>query len=224
MKFSGIDVLKIKNNELYKSIESVIKSNKFPCLFAINSFHKKQMYVYDASNESPDTYIQSIYKQLNIFHRLFCEENSVKNFYTILVVVPTLKKTDSNTIQNFLFNLLINLKNQDQQKNSLTFNEILRDDFEFSLNGNIWFPVLLCNNHISLIRQTKDITLIAFQPKKTFEDLKKCPNNFYEKTRIATHKKIDVIYSFKRPFFLSEKSSGVNSIQYLGFDPKNPNE
>jgi len=211
--------LKSSNISLFLEIKKLLKSPHFPCLFAINSFHKNHLHVYDirnSKNKSLDTY-----NQLNKFHD---EYNSIleKNFYTILIVVPNIKPNRHN-IKKFIFNFLISLKQHETPPTKLTYDEILEQNFEFSLNGNIWFPVFLCQNHISKIRNS-NLNIIAFQPKRTFNILKSCPHGFYEKTRSATHKRIDLIYNFKRPFFLSNKSRGANSTQYLGFDPINESE
>lgn len=225
MQFVKIDLLKKQDIDIYNSIEDLIKSENFPCLFAINSFHKQQMYVYDASSIKMNFY-ESIYKQLNIFHETFFkEEDDSKKFYTLLIVIPTLVDTSPENIQDELFKLLIGLRNQSPINIKLQKSDILKKDFEYTLDGNTWFPVLLSHKHLSKVRNIKSpLSLIAFQPKKTFDRLKKCPHNFYEKTRFATHLRINKIYKYKRPYFLSEKSSGINAIQYLGFDPEHPDE
>lgn len=205
------------DKKTYLDIENTIKSENFPCLFAINSLHKNHLHVYDA-RESLNL-PEDIYKQLSLFSNAL-KPLKEKNFYTMLVLVPDITVTSEN-IQKFIFNLLIRLKKYDST--SLNIDEILTKDFEFTLDTVTWFPVFLCPGHISKIRTSK-ISIIAFQPKKTFEVLKMCPHNFYEKTRKATHRRIDLFYKNERPFFLSNQSSGINAIQYIGFDPKNPNK
>lgn len=224
-EFSRIDLLKNNNVSLYNSILNLIKSENFPCLFAINSFHKQQMYVYDASFIDRAIY-ENIYTQLNLFHETFFKEkDDNKKFYTLLVVIPNIKEVNSKNIQDTLFELLIGLRAHSSLERKLTHSDILKKDFEYKLNENIWFPVLLCDKHISKIRNTNDnFSIVAFQPKKTFDNLKKCPHNFYEKTRSATHVRINKIYPTQKPYFLSNKSSGINAIQYLGFDPIHPDE
>ena len=139
------------------------------------------------------------------------------------MVIKGPQETSPKFLEDFIFSFLIKLKEYDSTNEIITKNDILKSNFQFSLDSNIWFPVFLCPKHISTIRRA-NISLIAFQPNQTFDLLKQHPNNFYEKTRKATHNRIDKIYNFKRPFFLSEKSSGINAIQYLGFDPIHPDE
>lgn len=218
-KYTTIHELHEKNYLLFSDIEKLIKSKSFPCLFAINSFFKNQLHVYDA--RSSINLSLDIYQQLSIFSKQI-EPIDYKNFNTILIIVPNIPP-DHLSIQHFIFSLLIDLKNHQHSCIPLNHNNILESDFEFELDNVIWFPVFLCPNHISKIRAA-NISIIAFQPKQTFEILKSCPKDFYEKTRTATHKRIDTLYSEGRPFFLSNKSSGINAIQYLGFDPKHPNK
>ncbi|MBU5616157.1 YqcI/YcgG family protein [Psychrobacter sp. TAE2020] len=202
----------------------MLTSQGFPCLFAINSFYKNHMYIYDATRYEDDSRIYlDIYTQLKFFAQDTSDIDSEKNFYTLLVVLPDPQKTTPSYIEKFIFSFLMKLKEHDSTQENINRADILKEDFEFSLDNKIWFPVFLCPKHISTIRQS-NISIIAFQPKKTFDVLKKCPNDFYEKTRKATHHRIDKIYDFNRPFFLSNKSSGINAIQYLGFDPIHPEE
>lgn len=51
---------------------------------------------------------------------------------------------------------------------------------------------------------------------------KKSKKRFYLKTRLVIHKRIDNFYAGKLPYFLSNKSTGINAIQYIGFDPFEP--
>ena len=220
--FCNISEIYKNNIELFKDLESLITSKKFPCLFAMNSFYKNHMYVYDASNLEEREY-SKIYNQLSNFSKYIKKYNKEKNFYTIILVIKGPQKTSPEFLKDFIFSFLIKLKEYDSTNETITKNDILKNNFQFSLDNDIWFPVFLCPEHISTIRQA-NISIIAFQPNQTFDLLKQHPNNFYEKTRKATHNRIDKIYNFKRPFFLSEKSSGINAIQYLGFDPIHPNE
>lgn len=206
---------------LFRDIESLLKSESFPCLFAINSFHKDQMYIYDARDIHHNLAL-NIYNQLTNFAE-HIKEKEGKNFYTLIVVIKEPENISPVFLEDFIFSILIKLKEQDSTIDTISKSDILMNDFKFSLDNNIWFPVFLCPKHISTIRQS-NIAIIAFQPNQTFDVLKKHPNNFYEKTRKATHNRIDKIYQNKKPFFLSEKSSGINAIQYLGFDPIHPNE
>ena len=180
------------------------------------------MYVYDASSLEEREY-SKIYNQLSNFSKYIKKYNKEKNFYTIILVIKGPQETSPEFLKDFIFSFLIKLKEYDSTNETITKNDILKNNFQFSLDSDIWFPVFLCPEHISTIRRA-NISIIAFQPNQTFDLLKQHPNNFYEKTRKATHNRIDKIYNFKRPFFLSEKSSGINAIQYLGFDPIHPNE
>ena len=42
--FCNISEIYKNNIELFKDLESLLTSKKFPCLFAMNSFHKNHMY------------------------------------------------------------------------------------------------------------------------------------------------------------------------------------
>lgn len=223
-EFSSILSLRDNNLPLFKTLEEIFTSQGFPCLFAINSFYKNHMYVYDATKyEDDDRMYLDIYTQLKNFAEDTSNIDSEKNFYTLLVVLPNPQETTPLYIEKFIFSFLMKLKEYDSTQENISRTDILKENFEFSLDNNIWFPVFLCPKHISTIRQS-NVSVLAFQPKKTFDVLKKCPNDFYEKTRKATHHRIDRIYDFNRPFFLSNKSSGINAIQYLGFDPIHPEE
>lgn len=225
-KYCNILHVRDNNLPLYEELKHTFASQGFPCLFAINSFHKKHMYIYDTTNyeyEDCQKKYLDVYKQLKLFSEYVEKIGHDKNFCTLLIIFPNLRDTTPLSIEDFVFSLLINLKNLDSTQDKINRIDIIEDDFEFSLDNNIWFPVFLCPKHVSTIRKST-LSIIAFQPKKTFETLKKCPNNFYEKTRQATHNRIDTVYSFKKPFFLSNKSSGINAIQYLGFDPMHPEE
>lgn len=225
-KYSNICYLRDNNSHLYEELKHTFASQGFPCLFAINSFHKKHMYIYDTTDhqyrDCSNLYLD-VYKQLKDFSEYIEKIGDNKNFYTLLIVLPNLQDTTPSSIEDFIFSFLINLKKLDSTQDQINRIDIIEDDFEFSLDNNIWFPVFLCPEHLSTIRKSS-LSIIAFQPKKTFETLKKCPKDFYEKTRQATHHRIDKVYNFKKPFFLSNKSSGINAIQYLGFDPIHPEE
>lgn len=220
--FCNISEIYKNNIELFNDLKSLLTSKKFPCLFAMNSFYKNHMYVYDISNLEEIEY-SKIYNQLSNFSKYIKKYNKEKNFYTIILVIKSPQESSPKFIKDFIFSFLMRLKECDLTNETITENDILKNNFQFFLDSDIWFPVFLCPEHISTIRQA-NISIIAFQPNQTFDLLKQHPNNFYEKTRKATHNRIDKIYNFKRPFFLSEKSSGINAIQYLGFDPIHPNE
>ena len=226
LKYSNILYLRDNNLPLYKELEYIFASQGFPCLFAISSFHKKHMYVYDITKhiyENPKKKYLDVYDQLKKFSEYIAQIGNEKNFCTLLIVLPNLQETTPSSIEDFIFSFLINLKKLDSTQEQINRVDIIKDDFEFSLDNDIWFPVFLCPEHISTIRKSS-LSIIAFQPKKTFDTLKRCPNDFYEKTRQATHHRIDKVYDFNKPFFLSNKSSGINAIQYLGFDPIHPEE
>lgn len=225
-KYFNILDLCDNNLPLYEELKHIFVSQGFPCLFAINSFHKKHMYIYDTTDykygDCENIYL-NVYKQLKYFSEYIEKIDDDKNFCTLLIVLPNLQDTTPSFIEDFIFSFLINLKKLDSTQVQINRIDIIEDDFEFSLDNNIWFPVFLCPGHVSTIRKSS-LSIIAFQPKKTFETLKKCPNDFYEKNRQATHHRIDKAYNFRKPFFLSNKSSGINAIQYLGFDPIHPEE
>ena len=47
--FKSILDVSLENKTLFNKIESLLKSDSFPCLFALNAFHKNHMYIYDAT-------------------------------------------------------------------------------------------------------------------------------------------------------------------------------
>lgn len=211
------------DSKLFLSVQNIFTNKEFPCLFAINSYYKKQMFFCDLRKYHGKKLYNNIYLKLSEFKNFISNENTKKkSFFTILFIVDNIlidindefKKRQS--IKKFIFDILINLKKIDNT--NITEEDLLKADFEFSLDNFIWFPVFMANNHVSLIRET-EISIIAFQPKITFDCLKKIPNHFYEKTRTATHQRINKIYQGKLPYFLSNKSTGINAIQYIGFDP-----
>lgn len=99
--------------------------------------------------------------------------------------------------------------------------DIFDAKFEFYFHGNVIFPVLMCKNHDSKVRQCPH-TLIAFQPGVVFDSMKKNSAR-YECIRSSIHRRIDDAFEGNRPFYLSENSSGKNIVQYFGFDPEEIN-
>ena len=174
------------------------------------------MYFYD-TRKITGNYYEDIYNTLLDFWYNFINLNG-KTFYTIILILDSISETSHNDVKDFVFSFLINLKRQDELSPSLAIEDILKSDFEFRLSNTTWFPVFLCDNHPTLLRNAP-ITLIAIQPKITFDNLKTQPNEFYEKVRQGTHRRINNIYKNNKPFYLSDKSSGINAIQYIGFDP-----
>ena len=50
--------------------------------------------------------------------------------------------------------------------------------------------------------------------------LKKIEPERYCTMRRSIHRRLDILFENNLPFYLSEKSSGKNIVQYLGFDPE----
>lgn len=196
-------------NEMFNS-----KNNIFPCLYAISSFNKKLMY-FGVSNQTVS--IENLANDLAEISLLLDDERDEKSkiFNTYVHIV---KNNNVEDVRAFLINLLQELHEVDKKD---WLENVTKDmnspAFEFSFNGKLWFPVLLTPNHLSTIRRSH-FTVVAFQPSVTFDYNKQTKPEFYQRMRTSTHCRVDDFYSKGRPYYLSDKSSGKNIVQFIGAD------
>ena len=191
------------------------KEKYFPCLYAISSFNKKNMY-FGVSNQSC-LFIDNLANDLKEISLLLDAERSEmsKTFNTYVHIIESGNIKD---VGDFLIKTLQGLHKIDTKdwlENATK--DMNSPEFEFCFNEKLWFPVLLTPNHPSIIRQSP-YTLIAFQPSITFDYNKKNKSEFYKRMRVSIHNRLDNFYSNNRPYYLSEKSSGKNIVQFIGVD------
>lgn len=196
-------------NEMFNSKDKI-----FPCLYAISSFNKKTMY-FGVSNQTVS--IENLANDLKEMSLLLNGDRDEKSkmFNTYVHII---QNHSIENVREFLINLLQALHELDEINwlGNVT-KDMNEPDFEFCFNGKLWFPVLLTPNHPSKIRRSP-FTLIAFQPSVTFDYNKKSKSEFYQRMRSSIHNRVDNFYSEGKPYYLSEKSSGKNIIQFIGFD------
>lgn len=196
-------------NEMFNSKDKI-----FPCLYAISSFNKKTMY-FGVSNQTES--IENLANDLKEMSLLLNEERDEKS-KTFNTYVHIIQNHDVEDVREFLINLLQALHKVDEKdwlENATK--DMNLPDFEFCFNGKLWFPVLLTPNHPSTIRRSP-FTLIAFQPSVTFDYNKQTKSEFYQRMRTSIHCRVDDFYSEGRPYYLSNKSSGKNIVQFIGAD------
>lgn len=170
-----------ENFDIFEKVKTLLTNKKFPCLFAINSYYKKQMFFCKIPMcMTSDELYKYIYSVLKEFRNFVEKEIKLydKSFFTILFIIDNnFSLSSRDQIKDFIFNLLIGLKALDNTEECITEEDILKYNFEFSLDDFVWFPVFMGQEHISLIRKSP-VSVIAFQPKITFECLKKVKNDF----------------------------------------------
>lgn len=190
------------------------KDNIFPCLYAISSFNKQAMY-FGVSNQNES--IENLADDLKEMSLLLDSERDEKS-KTFNTYIYILQNHNIKDVGEFLINLLQALHKIDEKEwlENAT-KDMNAPDFEFCFNGHLWFPVLLTPNHPSKIRCNL-YTLIAFQPSITFDYNKKNKSELYQRMRMSIHNRIDNFYNFNRPYYLSDKSSGKNIVQFIGED------
>lgn len=196
-------------NEMFNSKDKI-----FPCLYAISSFNKKTMY-FGVSNQTES--IENLANDLKEMSLLLNEERDEKS-KTFNTYVHIIQNHDVEDVREFLINLLQALHKVDEKdwlENATK--DMNSPDFEFCFNRKLWFPVLLTANHPSTIRRSP-FTLIAFQPSVTFDYNKQTKSEFYQRMRTSIHCRVDDFYNEGRPYYLSNKSSGKNIVQFIGFD------
>ncbi len=197
-------------NQLFNSKES-----GFPCLYAISSFNKGEMY-FGVSNKTASC-ANTIANDLKEMTHLL-DGDLTNESKSLITYVNIISKDDISDVESFLVGLLRDIHKLDNKEwpDSVTKN-MSDHDFEFYYNGCAWFPVLLSPSHPSTIRRSPYI-LIAFQPGVTFDYNKNIRTEFYQRMRASIHNRIDSFYKNERPYYLSDKSSGKNFFQYVGFD------
>jgi FPC/CPF motif-containing protein YcgG len=196
-------------NELFNS-----KDKAFPCLYAISSFNKQAMHFgISNQNESVEKLAADL-KEMSLLLDGVRDEKS-KAFNTYIHII---ENHNVENVSAFLINLLQELHQLDDKEwlENAT-KDMSVPEFEFCFNGQLWFPVLLTPNHPSKIRRSF-YTLIAFQPSITFDHNKKNKSMFYQRMRMSIHNRIDGFYKNSRPYYLSDKSSGKNIVQFVGED------
>ena len=190
---------------------------KFPCLFAIGSFNKKQMNFIIVEKFSD--ILGELKKELPIFKTSWDQkQHNTEKTYSTIVLICLEKNHSSFDETEYINNLLLDLYNIDSISWPQNKTQNLNDqNFEFYFFGNQWFPVLLHENHPSKVRQSPYF-MIAFQPGQVFEYNKNYNSLFFQSMRKSIHKRIDFIFNNDRPFYLTSDSSGKNICQYAGLD------
>ena len=202
--------------ELWKGLHGLLNSKlkSFPCLYAISSFNKGAMY-FGVSIEK--IVLENIANDLKEMSVLLNSERDDKA-KTLNTYVHVVKNMDVENVKLFLINLFQELHNIDEiEWLENATKDMNSPDFKFCFNGQLWFPVLLTPDHPTAIRCCP-YTIIAFQPSVTFDHNKQIKPEFFQRMRSSTHRRIDDYYHEGRPYYLSEKSSGKNIIQFIGVD------
>ena len=194
--------------------------SSFPCLFAISSFNKGAMRI-SVMNDTGAAVVKHISNDLVELSK-YLSKNLIEpelSLVTYLAVIDNAAESnDSFDETRFLCGLLQDLYKIDPERwpNNKTKNT--NDaEFEFYHNGMVWFPVLLSPSHRSSIRRSPFL-MVAFQPGRTFDYNKTVKKNRYDVMRKSIHHRIDDFYKNNRPHYLSDKSSGKNICQYIGYD------
>lgn len=187
---------------------------KTPCIFSSASFRNENMFFGISTNES--NYLDIISQDLKNITLLF--NSTEKKILSFTTYVHIFLETDVLDVTDFMIDFLFNLHGVDtvEWPDNQT-NNMSEPDFKFFFAGYLWFPVLLTKDHPSAIRRFP-YTMIAFQPDFVFEYNKKNNTLFYNKIRKFTHKKIDSIFGQLKPNYLTDKSSGKNIVQFIGYD------
>lgn len=210
--------------EIYQKLHDLfLNEESFPCLFATSSFKKLDMFfAVEKSSDNRSVFVSSVANSIAVFKEIFLKnfQDGSKKYNTLLLLFPSIElEKNHKSIQDFVINLLIDLNSTDSESSKqLCENDFFNPDFEFYFLGMTWFPVFLCQDHITDIRKAP-FSMLALQPSALFDSLKRKPE-FYEKMRSSIHERIDCYYRHNLPVHLTSESSGINIIQYLGFDPK----
>ncbi|MBC8294310.1 MAG: YqcI/YcgG family protein [Pelagibacterales bacterium] len=218
------DTLKHSNQYLFNTLEEFFnsKEKEFTCLYAIRSFNKHEMQF--GLSDSRDFLVRDISKNLNKISMYLDSNRSEQSKQLATYLHIYVGNDDINNVEEFLVELLQGLHKVDKCQWPIKYTKNMNDPkFEFHFNSHIWFPILLTPNHPSKARQSP-FTFIAFQPGVTFDHNKNNNSFLYSRMRKSIHNRIDGLYENDRPYYLSEKSSGKNIIQYIGHDPKEFNK
>ena len=212
----NIQEIQEKNPKIYQKVFNTFNNKKFPCIYGKISFNKNYMYagIYkNIDNSSINNLAKDLVEMSNFLIQDISDNE--KRFSTFIAIF------DINTNLSFndlWYKIIENLHKKDKKrwvKNATK--DLNNKDFKFSFNGELWYPVLITPNHPNKNRKS-EITILSFQPDKTFERNKNIDNDFYQKIRKEIHQKIDNIYSNNRPHYLSNNSSGKGIVQFLGYD------
>lgn len=193
------------------------KEKCFPCLYAISSFNKKEMYFGISDHSSPieklTEDLAGNLKKMSILLSSARNETS-KTFNTYVHII----KNNNQDLEKLLLGLLqyLHLLDECEWLDSAT-KDINVPEFEFCFDRKLWFPVLLAPNHPSNIRRSP-YTLLAFQPGLTFYHNKIMKTAYYERMRASIHRRIDIFYGNNKPFYLSKGSEGKNITQFIGYE------
>ena len=190
--------------------------NNNPCLYAIDAVHhaRAKIVYYKHHNLGKN----KIAKDLKSFLKAL-KGSPLNKPKTFIACFDDIEPSSRLEMAEFLLGILSTLRENDEKPwpNGKT-SDIFDENFEFYYHKEVIFPILLCKNHDSEARKSTT-TMIAFQPGRIFDYLKKVESSRYSTVRKSIHRRLDKIFGNDRPFYLSEKSSGRNIVQYLGFDP-----
>ena len=214
---TNISFIKKENPKIYEKVFNTFNDENFPCIYGKISFNKNFMYtgIFTDIEES------SIYRLANDLRDMsdFLLSNismDEKKFSTYIAIFDMDMKP--LTFNSFWYKIIKNLHLENKKEWVKNASKDLNDnDFKFSFNGELWYPVLITPHHPNKIRRSK-ITILSFQPNKIFQNNKQIDNLYYQKIRKNIHQKIDKIYSNNRPHYLSNNSTGKGIVQFLGYD------
>ena len=188
-----------------------------PCLYAIDAINHARANI--VHYKHTDNGGSKIAKDLRIFLKNLKRSplNKAKTFIACFDDVDPMGRME---MAKFLFGILAVLREFDEKPwpTGKTAN-IFDENYEFYFDGKVIFPVLMCRNHDSQARNSL-YTMVAFQPGSIFDFLKKNETERYCVMRKSIHQRLNILFNNNLPFYLSDKSSGKNIVQYLGFDPE----
>lgn len=212
----NIQEIQEKNPKIYQKVFNTFNNKSFPCIYGKISFNKNYMYagIYKNIDDSSINNLANDLVQMSNFLIQDISDNE-KKFSTFIAIF------DINTtllFNDLWYKIIKSLHKKDKKKwVKNTTKDLNNKDFKFSFNGELWYPVLITPTHPNKIRKS-EITILSFQPDKTFERNKNIDNDFYQKIRKEIHQKIDDTYSNNRPHYLSNNSTGKGIVQFLGYD------
>lgn len=202
------------NNSRYLEL---IGNQNNPCLYAIDAINHARAKIihYKYYGDSKNKIAKDLREFLNTLKR--SPLNKSKTFMACFDDVDPVGRVE---MAEFLLGILAVLREFDEKPwPARKTADIFDGKYEFHFNGKVVFPVLMCRNHNSKARRSL-YTMVAFQPGSIFNYLKKIEPERYCTMRRSIHRRLDILFENNLPFYLSEKSSGKNIVQYLGFDPE----
>ncbi|MBE0472170.1 MAG: YqcI/YcgG family protein [Methyloprofundus sp.] len=207
---------------MFKELDNFFNSEFFPCLFAKASFNKGFMLfcLFDDINEFKNDLTFELADYIKRTGEAICKKE--KSYLTGVFLIKEKPKKFSE------FDFLIETINHLRENDSADWPEGKTknpnaQDFDFYWNQKKLFPVLASPDHPAKIRASPYL-MLAIQPGTTFDFNKSNRHEFYQKMRISIHESINRIYQEKKPYYLSEKSSGKNIFQFAGVDPTEKNK